>query len=383
MKKVTEYLGRAVFVVALVLCQGLGCGVRPPAGDDDAPAFSIRSLPEVVLDTTVDATERRFLTGMVPVALKTPDFDEGQRFLSRVEAAVQISDCFVSRPRMDWVEFGPDGAGELNEDLTAAVRLSRDSGSECIIIELDPVADRRHVGILPPELFGMDFSDDEVREPVKRMAVRLADEFRPTYLSIGVEMNGYFESNPEDFANYVDLHKETYDVVKAVAPEVQFIAAFNLEALQGFFGDLDEFSNHPPQWFIIDMFEPKLDAVAFSSLPFGFFIRAVVMPDDYLSRIELHTSREILFTEMGWPGDAEDPLHSPISQAEYLAQMMRLIDRMANVRLVVWASMYDADLDTPLAETPEFKKLGLYDHRDEPKPSLAVWTSIHNLPYRP
>ncbi len=362
-----------------MLSVGCGTAVTPPA-DDDLPVFSSRSLSEVLYDTSVDLTERRFLTGIVPVALKSANFDEGQRFRRRVAEAATVSDCFVSRPRMDWVEFGENGEGKLNEDLTAAVRLARDSGNTCVVIEIDPIADRRTVGILPPELIGLDFSDERVREPVTRMAVTIADQLRPTYLSIGVEMNGYFEANPEDFLNYVDLHKKTYDVVKAVSPEVQFIAAFNLEAMQGFFGDLDEFSDHPPQWFIIDMFEPKLDAVAFSTLPFGFFIRSVVMPDDYLARIETHTSRDILFTEMGWPGNP-DSFQTPQSQAEYLARMMRLIGEMPQVRLVIWASMYDADPDFAFSQTPEFKFLGLYDYEDNPKPSLEVWTKIHDLPY--
>lgn len=362
-----------------------GCGLRERAAEEDGVTplpFSSRSLAEVVLDTSLRLTERRYRTGLVPSAFDAGGIDVGVRFVGRLEEAAKLSDCFVARPRMNWVKFGPLGNGALNDDLVAAVNHSREIGLDCVVIEIDPVADRRHVGLLPPELEGMNFSDAAVRDPIQRMAVKIATQLRPTYLSIGVEMNGYYESNPDDFLNYVDLHKEMYDVVKAEAPEVQVIAAFNLEALQGFFGDLDEFSNHGPQWFLIDMLEPKLDAVAFSTLPYGFFIRAVQIPDDYLSRIELHTSRDILFTEIGWPGGSSEFIFTTQSQAEYLARMVQLVDAMPQARLITWTTLFDVDRDTPTLVSESFKSLGLIDDRDHPKPALDLWREVHNLPFR-
>lgn len=361
-----------------------GCGLSHNAAPDDDPVlpFSSRSLAEVVVDTSLRVTERRYQTGLVPSAFDIGGIDLGERFLRRLEEAAKLSDCFVARPRMDWVKFGPLGDGILSDDLVAAVNHSRESGVECVVIEIDPVADRRHVGLLPPELEGMNFADAPVRDPIRRMAVQIATQLHPTYLSIGVEMNGYYESNPDDFLNYVDLHKEMYDAVKAEAGEVLVFAALNLEALQGFFGDLDEFSNHEPQWFLIDLFEPKLDAVAFSTLLYGFYIRAVLIPDDYLSRIELHTSRDILFTEIGWPGAPGELVFTSQSQTEYLARMVQLIDAMPQVRLVTWTTLYDADRDAPILVSESFKHLGMIDALDHPKPILDLWREVHNLPLR-
>ena len=366
------------------VCLAGGCGPRESAEEDGDVIlpFSSRSLAEVVLDTSLRVSERRYRTGLVPSAFEIGAGDEGERFLERLEEAAKLSDCFVARPRMDWIKFGPQGSGVLSIDLVAAVQHSRENGVDCVVIEIDPIADRRNVGPLPPDLAGMNFADAEVYDPIQRMAVQVAKQLRPTYLSIGVEVNGYYESNPEDFLNYVDLHKKTYDVVKAEAPEVLFVAAFNLEALQGFFADLDEFSNHGPQWFIIDMFEPKLDAVAFSSLPYGFFIRAGQIPDDYLSRIELHPSRDILFTEIGWPGGSAEFIFTTQSQAEYLARMVQLVDAMPQVRLITWSTLFDVDRDTPTLVSESFKSLGLIDDRDHPKPALELWREIHNLPLR-
>jgi len=379
---------RSVSLAATALCAGLtvGCDslvIPGPEEEPDVTLFTGRSLPEVVIDTSISVQERRYLTGTVPVAISTNTFDQGERVRGFVEVASGFHDCFVARPRMDWEEFGPGGSRILNQDIAAAVILSRERGVECVVIEIDPISDRREVGILPPELAGMNFADREVTDPIMEMALEIAVKFDPTYLSIGVEMNGYFEAHPDDYLNYVDLHKRTYNALKSTTPDVQVFAAFNLEGMQGFFGDLDEFSNHEPQWFLIDMLEPELDAVAFSTLPFPLFIRPVLIPDDYLSRIELHTSRDILFTEIGWPGDPNAPAHTPASQAEYLAEMVRLIDAMTQVRLVVWTSFFDPDLGSPGDLNEDFANLGLIDTQGNHKPALAVWEQLHNLPYRP
>jgi hypothetical protein len=371
-----------LWLAGVLLAGGCGLSERAAEDGDDTLPFSSRSLTEVILDTSLGVSERRYQTGLVPAGFDIRAIDEGERSSHRIEEAAKLSDCFVARPLMDWTKFGPQGTGALNVDLVAAVQHSRENGVECVVIEIDPVPDRRHVGLLPPELEGMNFADAVVRDPIQRMALQVATQLRPTFLSIGVEINGYYESNPDDFLNYVDLHKKTYDAVKAEAPEVRFFAAFNLEALQGFFGDLDEFSNHGPQWFLIDMFEPKLDAVAFSTLPFGFFIRAVQIPDDYLSRIELHTSRDILFTEIGWPGGSAEFIFTTQSQVEYLARMVQLIDAMPQVRLVTWTTLFDVDRDTPTLVSESFKSLGLIDDRDNPKPALELWREVHNLPHR-
>jgi hypothetical protein len=375
-------------VMGVLVCQLAGCGTDALSEvgaqrSSNLLDFSFRSIPDIRVDTNIAAESRHYLTGTVPVAISTNTFDQAQRVTARVVGATGFMDCFVARPRADWESFGPDGDRQIIPDLLAAVNIVRERGVECIVIEIDPVSDRRTVGRLPDELMGNNFSDIRVREPIKQMAIQIALDIQPTYLSIGVEMNGYFESEPVDYENYVMLHKQTYDAIKSVAPSVQVIGSFNLESMQGFFGELDEFSDHPPQWFLIDMLEPKLDAVAFSSLPFPLFIAPVLIPDDYLPRVELHTSRDILFTELGWPGDPESAAYTPESQAEYIAVMARQLSGMPQVKLAVWTSFYDPDLGSPDDLHPDFANLGLIRNDGEEKPGFDVWRQLHQLPYRP
>jgi len=359
-----------------------GCPGGAPAASNPLPVATL-GLASVTSAAQVRYTQRHYHVGCVPAAFTVDRGDEGRQFFVRVATAAQYGECFVARPRMDWTRFGPNGDGQLNVDIVNAVDIARANGVQMVAIEIDPVADRRHVGVLPPELAGKTFADAEVREPLKRMAVEMALRLHPTYLSIGVEMNAYYEANPADFEHYITLHKETYDLIKSIAPEIQFIAAFNLEALQGFYGDTDEFSDHPPQWFLFDRLEPQLDAVAFATLPFGFYLTPLQLPDDYLSRIAQYTKRDILFTEIGWPGNSADSIYTPQSQVEYISEMARQIDRMPQARLVVWTTLFDGDPGTAGFVTESFQHLGLFDYMNQPKPALNIWKQLVDLPYRP
>lgn len=361
-----------------------GCpGSNSSDKSSTAPPYSTLSIPSVSGDTTIRFPSRHYRTGVVPSAFANNDIDQGRQYFGRVAKSTAYGDCFVARPRMDWERWGPNGGQYINADLQQAVAIARLGGQKFVVLEVDPVADRRHVGILPPELEGKTFADPEVRDPVKRFAVALATQLKPDYLAISVEINGYYESNPEDFENFVTLHKETYDLVKALNPNVQFFVAFNLEALQGFFAGLDQYATHPPQWFLIDKFEPKLDAVGFSTLPFAFYITPLQLPDDYLSRIERYTTRDILFTEVGWPGSPDSPLYTLETQRDYLIAMASQMDRTKQAKLITWTTMYDAEPDSVTLITNNFKILGLYNHLDEPKPALDIWKQIHALPYQP
>lgn len=360
-----------------------GCPTDNTAEQTNSPAFSTVGIPQVSGDTTIRYKSRHYLTGVVPTAFANNDFDEGRQYFARVAASTAYGDAFVARPRMDWERWGPEGGQFINLDLMHGISIARSGNQNTLVIEIDPVADRRHVGILPPELEGMDFSDPEVREPIKRFAAAIATQLRPQYLAISVEINAYYESNPEDFENFVTLHKETYDLVKAVNPDVQFFVAFNLEALQGFYSGQEEVATHGPQWFLIDKFEPKLDAVGFSTLPFAFYLSPLQFPEDYLSRIEKYTTRDILLTEVGWPASPDHPLYTHETQRDYLIAMANLVERTPQTKLMTWTNMFDAEPDSATLVTPSFKILGLFDHLDGPKPALRIWEQIHALPYQP
>ena len=63
--------------------------------------------------------------------------------------------------------------------------------------------------------------------------------------------------------------------------------------------------------------------------------------------------------------------------------MVRQLERMSQVRLAVWTTLYDADPTLDVFVTEAFKTLGLIDFFEQPKPGLEIWKQIYDLPYRP
>ena len=167
-----------------------------------------------------------------------------------------------------------------------------------------------------------------------------------------------------------------------MAPEIQITVAFNYEALQGLFAGTEEYAADGPRFFLIDMFEPKVDAVAFSTLPWPVFPSPVNMPDDYISRIQQYTAHPILLSETGWTTtDVVDS--NETMQMEYVAVMARQAMRTPQVELMAWSIAADPPPGTVFDEFPTFLNLGLFRQNGEPKPALDLWLDLLNRPYEP
>lgn len=352
----------------------------PDSSDDDPnrpiqePVIQFIDIPRVAVNSEdLPDGPRHYLLGTVPIGAPSP-LITNEALIESIRFAGGVAECFVLRQRVDWEAFRPGGTGQavFTNNIFNLLDTARASGFTASIIELDPVVDRINIGPLPPALQGKTFADPDIREAMKRQAEVVALVGRPTYLSLAIEINGYFEANPDDFANFVSLHKEIYEELKPLVPEVQFMASFNLESIQGRLSRITKFGNHPPQWFLIDQFEPQLDAVGFSTLPFPVFYEPLQMPTDYISRIQDFTDRPIVLSEIGWTTAAESNSNEQL-QLDYLSLMMRQAERTPNLRVMAWTIMFDAIDGSIFDLFPEFKFLGLLTANGIPKPAFTVW----------
>ncbi len=394
--------GFALLVLGVTLLAHAGCGSQPTDNNDtdisvrqltelannavpfeQDPVIQLRQVPDQKLSLDLPSGDRHYLLGAVPIGAPSPNLTTDALF--RAIATVGLTaECFVIRQKIDWEAFRPGGNAvpEFTQDIVVLLNTARDNGFTRTLVELDPIVDRHHVGPLPPAIADHDFSSPDVRQALRLQALIVAQEAKPTYLSLGVEVNGYYESNPADFANFVSLHKEIYDEIKAVSPDTVVMASFNLEAIQGLLAGVNDFSNHGPQWFILDMFSPKIDAVAFSTLPFPVYYDPLQIPDDYLSRIQEHTALPIVLSEVGWHSN-EDSNSNQTRQREYLARMIRLANRTANLHVLAWTIMFDAADGSVFDAFPDFKYLGLLSWEGEPKEGFSLWEALYDNPYVP
>lgn len=347
------------------------------------PVIQLRQVADQKLSTELPPGTRHYLLGGVPIGAPSPNLSDDALYQAIATTAL-TTDCFVIRQKIDWEAFRPGGDAEpdFTNSITQLVDAARESGFTTILIELDPIVDRHNIGPLPPAIADHDFSSPAVREALTTQAIVVAETEQPDFLSLGVEINGYYESNPTDFENFVSLHKEIYDQVKAVSPDTQVMASFNLEAIQGLLVGVNEYSDHGPQWYIIEKFKPKVDAVAFSTLPFPVFYEPLQIPDDYLSRIEAQTDLPIVISEFGWHS-YEASQSSETRQREYLARMIRVADKTPNVRVMAWTIIYDAAEGSIFDAFPDFKYLGMLSWDGKPKEAFSLWQALYERPYEP
>ena len=349
-------------------------------GTNQAPIIQFRELPRAFVNPVIESTERHFTLGIVPLGAPGPGTTI-QRLDQAISRAGEVAECFVLRQQVDWEAFRPRGTGvaELTEDLVDLVTKARSNGFTQILIEMDPVVSRIAIGPLPPALRGQDFGSLNIRSAMKAQANEIVRRVHPEFLSFAVEANGYHEADPDDFQDFVSLHKEMYDSVKAISPETQVLASFNLEGIQGLFRGLNPLSDHGPEWFLLDLFEPKVDAFSFSTLPFPVFFEAVGLPSDYLSQIQDHTDRDIILSEIGWTTAIESNSNQQ-QQTDYLALVTRQALRFPQLRVMAWTILFDAEPGSIFDLFPPFAKLGLLELNGDPKSVFPVWTRLLDTP---
>jgi len=367
-------------VACLVLAAACALLAGCPGDTDGGPIIDVWTLPDAAVSLDLPVSKRQCLLGITPMGAPNPETTQAD-LLAAVRLAGGLAELIVIRQRVDWEAYRPGGnaPASLTDDLLNLLEMARSAGMTKCLVELDPVVSRHEIGPLPPVLEGHDFSSPDVRHALLKMAEQVALRGQPDYLSFAVEINGYYESHPEDFENFVTLHKELYDVVKRISPKTQIMASFNLEAIQGLLKGVTEYGNHGPQWFLIDRFEPKIDAVAFSTLPYSVYYSPLLLPDDYLSRIANHTSRPFVLSEVGWT-TSQDVSSDELKQAQYLSLMTRQALPIPQLQVFAWTIMTDPPPGTLFDEFPTFMYLGLFDVNGEPKTALDVWTQFLEMP---
>lgn len=173
--------------------------------------------------------------------------------------------------------------------------------------------------IAPPTMGqAATLADPAWRASYKQAALDVVRMARPLYLSLGNEVNLWYErygdreGDPDGFRHYVTLYEETYSAVKAIAPQTKVFCVFAREVVAEF---------READLRVLRMFDPgKLDLLAFTSYPFALrgVNSPVDLPDDYYTRaLALAPGRPLAFTELGWPSLAA--LGGEAGQAEFLS----------------------------------------------------------------
>ena len=222
--------------------------------------------------------------------------------------------------------------------------------------------------VVPPGMQDATLSNPQWREAYKQACIDVVKAARPLYLSIGNEVNRWFEaygvdpSNPNGFQHFVSLYEEIYDTLKQISPGIKVFCTFAREIVsENREADLSVLSRFPSD---------KMDVLVFTSYPYA--VQGINhpsdIPDDYYSAaLEYMPGKPFGFSELGWP--SMETFGGEEGQAEFLTTVLDslIIGRGIQLELFGWAWLHDID---------ENDYLGLIKLDGTEKLSYSVWKNI-------
>ena len=362
--KIFALPGKALAAWLLLSLALAACGGSGAEGDADKPLSA--------------GPVRDFRMG---ISSLPPELSE-ERYEEVFTLAGEFGDLILIHRTPPWEEFLPDGTISDDTIRTTEVEqaLAEKNGLALFLaIDLtDGAAGRSRLAALPDELAGSGFDNADVRAAFLSYAKYVALNYQPDYLALGVEMNMYYEHEPEDFDNFVSLYFEAYDAVKEVSQDTLVFPTFQMEELQSL---LPSGEIHPPQWHLFRRFEPKLDLLAISTYPSFAFETPTDIPDDYYEQLGRYTDRPIVIAEMGY---SSGPCRQGINdgteseQKDFLRRILLRAEAM-DMPFLVWFAGWDPAFatDPPL---DLFQHIGLIRPDGTKKPSWFVWAQAAHRP---
>lgn len=323
------------------------------------PAIDESSTPE----------ERPFAMGFLPIP-RQPLSQES--WLETWDELLQQNAEFVrTNVEVDWEDFlespDPKSFGEL-QHLTFASGMAKRSRLKAVFVitPTDSTTGDFHKRL--PERMGDSFADKQVRQAFANCTIRIAKDYKPEYLALGNEINGYFKHHPDDVANFLSLYREIYTAVKKVSPATRMTISLQYELLTGTF-------DGTPQWKLLDQFGAHLDVLAISTYPSPFFGDPGSIPDDYYTQLSRHGKQPVIVVESGWPTQGNKKLGaSPETQERFLSRFVELTAGL-DLDLWIWWFLHDwAGEGYP----DFFKSMGLRTSNGTEKPPWQTWQKIHS-----
>jgi hypothetical protein len=334
-----------VGAAALLLVMLLSAGCRKTDTGPVAPADSV-PMPA-----------RGFYMGVLPMPA------EGQSLDSAYALAAGYSE-FVpvwGRPSA-FYDLADDLKGEWG--ATFVEQLTRDKGMLPLV----------HMSFIdtgvtlkaPAELAGATLSDSAWRKAYKQAALDVVRACRPRYLSIGNEVNRWYEkfgtTGANGFQNYVSLFSEMYDTLKALSPGIVVFCTFAREIV-------DE--NREADLSVLLLFpRDKLDLLVFTSYPHAVQgrNRPDSIPDDYYSRaLNIVPGKLIGFSEVAWP--SLDAFGGEQAQADFMVELGGRLTAGQGIGLHLLGWPWLCDLDST-------DRTGLFRRDGTAKPAWEQWKRL-------
>lgn len=220
----------------------------------------------------------------------------------------------------------------------------------------------------PPGIISPTLDNSDWRKAYKQAAIDIVKAARPLYLSLGNEVNRWYEqygtrnNDPNGFQHYVSLYSEIYQAIKDISPQTKVFCTFAREIVA---------QNREADLAVLKMFDAnKMDLLVFTSYPYSVkgIGRPDKIPDDYYVRAaEYMPGKPFGFSELGWP--ALEAFGGEQAQADFITQAAsRLtLKQGINLHLFGWAWLSALDNNDAIA---------LIKRDGNPRPAYQAWQAV-------
>ena len=306
-------------------------------------------------------------------------------YIGAFATAAQYADIVLIQRAPPWEDFmagGQISKATADSTITETKLLGQYKNLKLFygIDPTDGVVQRSRIANLPASVDpALGFADPALRNAFVAYAAYVAKNYAPDYLALGVEINMLFERSPKQFEAFVSLYKEAYTVAKAANPKMKVFPTFQLEDIQGKFGNV-----HPPHWEVIDPFRGAMDALAISTYPYLGDLRSVAdIPDDYYSQLKAHWQGEILVSEAGYASAPVEGQANIGTEEDQQAFLVRLLGdaEAGGFSSVTWFAALDPAYVAQGASSV-FKDIGLRKSDGSNKLAWGTWEEWARRPLK-
>lgn len=195
--------------------------------------------------------------------------------------------------------------------------------------------------IASPEIDNPSLSDSRWRAEYKKSILDVIRAIKPLYLSIGNEVNRWYEKygleGDNGFKHFISLYEEIYDEAKNLSPDINIFCTFARELVS---------ENREADMEVLRLFNSdKMDLLIITSYPYSLGItHPSKIPDDYYSRCaDYMPEKPFGFSEVAW--SSLEALGGEQAQADFLIQLTSRLTKERGIQLfmVGWPWLHDLD----------------------------------------
>ncbi len=320
----------------------------------EADIYVAYRKPEVTPIDEIQEPSRGFLMGVLPMPYEGQELADAYALTSETCELIPI----WGRPSPYW-EKADDLEGSWGDVFLD--EFTRGNG-------MAPLLHFSFMGegltLASPPGTGYSLNDQEWRLGYKRAVIESVEAVKPAYLSVGNEVNRWYEKYGYDgdngFRHWVSLYEEIYDEVKELSPETKVFCTFSREIVS---------ENREADMSVLDYFDPdKLDVLVFTSYPHS--LAGVNRPSDilldyYSEAAERMPGKPVGFSEISWPSMTQ--FGGEQAQSDFIYLLDGELTEGLDVEFIMWPWLSDlSEADTT----------GLIQRDSTQKQGYSAWVDI-------